>query len=96
MQAEPGAYVCLEVADNGAGMDPAVLARIFEPFYSTKFTGRGLGLPAVLGIVRSHHGTLKVKSAPGRGTTFRVFLPLKQVDTVHPFDAPDTPTGGQA
>lgn len=89
MDAAPGEYVCLEVSDTGEGMDPAVLARIFEPFYSTRFTGRGLGLAAVIGIVRTHHGTLKVASVSGRGATFRVFLPLKQVDTVHPFPDPD-------
>ena len=88
LEAAPGEYVCLEVADTGEGMDPAVLARIFEPFYSTRFTGRGLGLAAVIGIVRTHHGTLKVKSAPGRGSTFQLFLPLKQADTVHPFPGP--------
>lgn len=96
MEAAPGEYVCLEVADTGEGMAPALLARIFEPFYSTKFTGRGLGLPAVLGIVRTHHGTLKVASTPGRGSTFRVFLPLRQVDTVHPFPDADAPGGAPA
>ncbi|MDI1249993.1 MAG: ATP-binding protein, partial [Lacunisphaera sp.] len=93
LEAEPGPYLCLEVADTGEGMDPAMQTRIFEPFYSTKFTGRGLGLPAVLGIVRSHHGTLKVASSPGHGTTVRVFLPLQQVDTVHPFPVAAVPPG---
>ncbi len=75
LTAEPGEYVFVEVRDEGCGMDAATRQRIFEPFFTTKFAGRGLGLAAVLGIVRGHHGALRIESEPGRGTTFHVLIP---------------------
>ncbi len=72
----PGHYVYLEVADNGSGIDPKVLDNIFDPFFSTKFSGRGLGLSAVQGIVRGHKGNIKIYSEIGEGTTFKILFPV--------------------
>src|SRR5207237_7930175 len=74
--AAPGRYACIEVAETGCGMDAATLERIFDPFFSTKLVGRGLGLATVLSVVRRHRGALAVESVPGHGTTFRVHLPF--------------------
>ncbi|MEO8371546.1 MAG: PAS domain S-box protein [Candidatus Solibacter sp.] len=69
-------YVYYQVEDTGAGMDEQVKARIFDPFYTTKFLGRGLGLAAVSGFVRSHNGAIQLMTAPGQGSTFRILLPV--------------------
>ena len=76
------AYACLEVSDNGCGIDDETKKRIFEPFFTTKVTGHGLGMSAVLGIVKSYGGALQLTSSLGIGTTFKVFFPLSAVPNV--------------
>jgi CheY-like chemotaxis protein len=71
----PGDCVVLRVRDTGAGMTPEVRAHLFDPFFSTKGSGRGLGLAALVGILRSHHGAIGVQSAVGAGTTISIYLP---------------------
>ncbi len=71
-----GMYVFLEISDTGLGMAKATMERLFEPFFTTKYTGRGLGLSAVLGIVRGHKGMIKIYSEPEKGTSFKVLFPL--------------------
>jgi CheY-like chemotaxis protein len=71
----PGRYVTLEVGDTGTGMGPDVLSRIFDPFFTTKVSGRGLGLSAMLGILRGHKAGLRIYSEVGKGSTFKVFFP---------------------
>ena len=76
--AAPGTYAFLEVRDNGPGMDADTLSRIFNPFFTTKHSGHGLGLAAVQGIVRGHRGALHVDSTPGKGSRFCVWFPVAQ------------------
>jgi CheY-like chemotaxis protein len=71
-----GRYVYVDVIDTGCGMDEETLSKIFDPFFTTKFTGRGLGMSAVLGIMRGHRGTIKIESQPGEGTTIRLLFPV--------------------
>ncbi len=73
-----GTYSSIEISDTGCGMDDTTIERMFEPFFSTKFTGRGLGLAAVLGIARGHGGAIKVYSEPGKGTSVKVLLPITE------------------
>lgn len=80
--AEKRQYACLEVEDSGIGIREEEINRLFDPFYSSKFTGRGMGLPAVLGIVRAHKGAVTVESRQGEGSTFRIYFPLMQLSTV--------------
>lgn len=73
---KPGRYVYIDVTDSGCGMNEEMQQRIFEPFYTTKFTGRGLGMSSVLGIIKSHNGAILLNSKPGFGSTFKVLLPI--------------------
>jgi PAS domain S-box-containing protein len=79
-----GPYVSLEVTDTGCGMSGETQARMFEPFFTTKFTGRGLGLAAVLGIIRGHHGAILVTSEPGRGTRIEALFPPTKRPVIAP------------
>jgi len=90
--AAEGTYVELTVTDTGCGMDEATRSRVFEPFFSTKFAGRGLGMAAVLGIVRGHKGAIRVASQVGKGTTVTVLLPAAGPEVRLPVEpAPSSP-----
>lgn len=91
---EPGTYVTLEVSDDGCGMEPGFDQRIFDPFYTTKRPGRGLGLAAAYGIMRDHAGAMVVVSEPDRGTIFRVLLPVDESEEEErQSDGEDLPEG---
>ncbi|MBC2710415.1 MAG: hypothetical protein HGJ94_05280 [Desulfosarcina sp.] len=84
-----GMYAYVEVADTGCGMDTETLGKVFDPFFSTKFTGRGLGMAAVMGIIRSHNGAVKVSSMKNEGSVFTALFPiqgvsLRQIKPGHP------------
>jgi len=83
---QPGEFVFLEVKDSGCGIRPEDMKHLFEPFFTTKFTGRGLGMSAILGILRSHHGGIQITSSSGKGSTIRVLIPAQAhvVETIKP------------
>ena len=97
-QPQDNAYACLEVADTGCGIADKDIEKLFDPFFSSKFTGRGLGLSVVLGIVRAHGGAVTVESEPGQGSTFRVFLPVSAEEVLRQPDqaaqSPEIEGGG--
>ena len=84
----PGDHVVVEVSDNGRGIEPDHQRRIFDPFFTTRADGRGLGLAVVSGIVRAHHGAVDVRSQPGVGTTFSVWMPAAELPSTSPSSNP--------
>ena len=88
-----GRYVFMEVSDDGCGMDKQTQDKLFDPFFTTKFTGRGLGMSAILGIVRGHQGAIKVYSELGKGTTFKVLFPIASA-TALPSDSSNQASSG--
>jgi CheY-like chemotaxis protein len=96
-QLTPGSYAGIEVRDTGSGMDEATKNKIFDPFFTTKFQGRGLGLAAVSGIVRTQKGAIRVYSSPGRGSSFQVLFPAvaaKAADHGPRIASTEAPAGG--
>jgi len=91
---KPGSYVCLMVEDSGKGMDEETKSRIFEPFFSTKFQGRGLGMAATFGIVNNHDGWISVDSEIGRGTVVRIYIPAVDAQTKQPEKSGSKPSNG--
>lgn len=89
----PGHFVFIRVGDDGPGIAPDTLPRIFDPFFSTKAVGRGLGLASTLGAIRKHHGCCQVTSTPGKGSTFTVFLPDSGTDQSTVVDSGHIETG---
>ena len=95
---QAGLYVTLEVSDTGCGMSPDIVKKIFDPFFTTKFTGRGLGMSAVMGIIRGHHGAIKLYTELGKGSTFKILLPASnKTEQTNPTNEPNvntwSPTG---
>ncbi|MCX5832012.1 MAG: PAS domain S-box protein [Deltaproteobacteria bacterium] len=91
-QPQDGPYACLEVTDTGCGIPDKDIENLYDPFFSSKFIGRGLGLPVVLGIVKAHDGAVTVESAPGQGSTFRVYLPVSAAEVPRQPDKAAQPT----
>lgn len=91
-QPEESSYACLEIRDSGCGIAARDIEETFDPFFSTKFTGRGLGLPVVLGLVQAHNGVVTVESEPGQGSVFRIYFPVTAEEVGgRPDKAADTP-----
>ena len=85
-----GEQIFLEVQDNGPGIPPDHIQKLFDPFFTTKFTGRGLGLAAVMGVVNSHKGAIEVTTGEGKGTTFRILLPVSEKKEANSRKEPDS------
>ena len=90
-QPQDTVYACLEVTDGGCGIAQKDIEKLFDPFFSSKFTGRGMGLAVVMGIVRAHGGAITVESEPGRGSTFRVFFPVSGEEVLLQMDKKTQP-----
>jgi CheY-like chemotaxis protein len=91
---KPGPFILLEVADTGIGMAPDVMARIFDPFFTTKTTGRGLGLSAMLGILRGHGAGLRITSTTGLGSAFRICFPVSNEEAFAPVPGAEAAVSG--